>query len=371
LKDVARIELGASSTDSSATFNGKPVLALGAYPTGDAAPAAVRRAVADSLAQLRRRLPDGLQLDMIFDFTPALEARTRENAPECLLVDVQFPDAASSERTQKELAECTRLVRQVRGVRDVLSFTENPFDTFSGHPCLLVCLARADQRTGTRHEMGWAVRAALERVPTAVFRVRELGREGHSYAYPIELVVTGPDAGKVRELTDALSARSQKTKKLTDLWVNPDTRPTSQLYLDIDRTKTASLGVGLTDLFNVVETYMGSKYVTDLNSFGRTWHVTLGFEKDPKRIDGLKELQVRTNEGKMVRLSSVLTVRTVDGAVAIERIDAYPAFRISANPVTALSVEKARALCESEFDDARRALHLPAGYRLIWLRGEN
>jgi multidrug efflux pump subunit AcrB len=365
LRDVARVEL-ASSTDNCASFNGKPGVALGVHPTGEVRSEDVSRTIAAALARLRPDLPDGLDLQVVFDFTPNLQAPESAKAPEYLLIDVQLPDAASPERTQKSLLECDKLLRGVRGVRDVLAFSANPFDTFSGGPCLLVRLVGADQRKNTRHEMVWAVRARLEQVQEAVVRVRELGRDP-SCAYPIELAVTGPDAGKVRELTDRLGERMRKSKKLLDVWVNPASRPRPQLVLEIDHTKAATLGVGLTDLYNTLQTYTGSTYINDFNRFGRTVQITLAHDADPKRVEDLKNLQVRNKEGKMVKLSTLLTVRTVDGAAAIERIDEQSAIRVSANPVVALSVEKARALCETEFGEARRALHLPTAYRLIWL----
>jgi hypothetical protein len=45
-----------------------------------------------------------------------------------------------------------------------------------------------------------------------------------------------------------------------------------------------------------------------------------------------------------------------------------PAVEISANPAAEVSLEQARTLSGTQFEEVRRALRLPAEYRLIWLR---
>ena len=49
---------------------------------------------------------------------------------------------------------------------------------------------------------------------------------------------------------------------------------TPQLYLDIDREKAQTLGIDIADVFNALQSVLGSAYVNDFNLFGRTWQVT-------------------------------------------------------------------------------------------------
>ena len=44
-----------------------------------------------------------------------------------------------------------------------------------------------------------------------------------------------------------------------------------QLYADVDRTKAMQLGVDVQDVFDTMQTYLGSIYVNDFNRFGRTY----------------------------------------------------------------------------------------------------
>src|SRR5262249_44609189 len=47
-----------------------------------------------------------------------------------------------------------------------------------------------------------------------------------------------------------------------------------QLYADIDRVKAKAQDVQVTDLFDTLQTYLGSLYVNDFNYLGRVYRVT-------------------------------------------------------------------------------------------------
>ena len=76
---------------------------------------------------------------------------------------------------------------------------------------------------------------------------------------------------------------------------------TPQLFLDIDRTKVASLGVSLDDVNQTLDMYLGSLYVNSFNEFGRHWQVTLQADGNFRnRVEDINLLQVRNNLGQMV-----------------------------------------------------------------------
>ena len=67
---------------------------------------------------------------------------------------------------------------------------------------------------------------------------------------------------------------------------------TPQLYVDIDRTKVASLGVPLDDVNQTLQIYLGSLYVNNFNAFGRHWQVNVQAEGDYRnRVDDINLLE--------------------------------------------------------------------------------
>src|SRR5262249_39658996 len=153
-------EVGPSGPPSEAFLDDRPAVALFVHLTGDVAPQKVRAALQEKLDAIRDRLPDGLTLDVAFDFTANLEKREKTASAGYVLLDLDFP-SASAERAGDVLKRGGALLRRLPGVRRVLALSENPFDLFGGRPCLLVLLDPADQRKAGREEVLRAIRTRL------------------------------------------------------------------------------------------------------------------------------------------------------------------------------------------------------------------
>ena len=106
LRDVGTVELGPDRPQSQAFQEDKPIVALVVYLTGDVPPRKVRAAIQVKLGEIRSRLPEGLNLNVPFDFTANQETPGQFTTPEYLELDLDFPNTASAERiveTQKPL----------------------------------------------------------------------------------------------------------------------------------------------------------------------------------------------------------------------------------------------------------------------------
>src|ERR1700751_485621 len=72
------------------------------------------------------------------------------------------------------------------------------------------------------------------------------------------------------EAAGTIMSRAAQTPGLNQVFTLFE-NSTPQLYLDIDRTKAPLLGVNVPDVFNALQTYLGSSYVNDFNLLGRTF----------------------------------------------------------------------------------------------------
>jgi multidrug efflux pump len=118
-----------------------------------------------------------------------------------------------------------------------------------------------------------------------------------------------------------------------------------QLYADVDRVKAEKLGVPLANVFDTLQVYLGSYYVNNFNEFGRTWQVNI--QADPRfrdRVDDIALLQVRNNQGLMLRLGTLLSVRDTSGPVMLLQYNLYPAAAITGNTAPGTSSGQAIAL---------------------------
>ncbi len=349
LKDVANFEIGRRQPQSQAFLAGKPVVSLVVRLTGES-PAKVRAAVRERLALLQARLPEGVELHTAFDFTASLEKPDQAAASECLLLDLDLPAGSTAERIGKTLERSETLLRQVPGVRQVLSLSENPFDLFSGGPCQLVLLSPAEQGKTSREEVIRTIRDRLNEIMDMTLRVRDLAQPGMfpRCGYPIDLALSGPEASRVRDWAQKLTELLVRSQKLTDVWSNRASAPHGRWVVDIDRQKAAALGVSPSDVVNTLQVYQGTLADNDFTSFGRTWRVAVQFSGNTgDRSKDLRSLQVRNKNGQMVSLGTLIELREGTEPLALDFLDYQPMVALTANLQTGVSAEQARKLCEA------------------------
>src|SRR5262249_48640229 len=371
LRDVARVELGASLGHSRATLDGKTVVALVIHPTEEANPRELSTALQKRPAKGRPQLPAGLTLDIPYDFTANRERPNRSPTREFLLLDLDTPSVASAEHTGETLARCEALLRAVPGVQHVLALSENPFDLFGSRPCLLVLLTPTEQRKTGRPKIIDAIRNEAKAIKGATVRLRDLSEPDRfpRCGYPIDLAVHGPEADRVRQWAGKLGERLGRSSKLTDAWVNQDSAPRPQQFVEIDREAAARLGVSPEDIVASLQAYVGVQRVADVNHFGRSRRVEIKTEGGAgKSAEELRRLKIRSSRGQMIPLSTLITVRESTGPPVLDFLDHFPMVEVTANPAPGESVAELRKLCEQLANEVRTELGLAASYRLTWLQ---
>jgi multidrug efflux pump len=136
-----------------------------------------------------------------------------------------------------------------------------------------------------------------------------------------------------------------------------------QLDAEVDRAQAKAQGVALTDLFETLQVYLGSQYVNDFNSFGRTYRVMAQadgrFRDAPEDIGKLK---TRNVDGAMVPIASMVHIAQSYGPDPVIRYNGYPAADLvgEADP-RVLSSNQALAAVEAMAPQV-----LPAGMSFEW-----
>jgi multidrug efflux pump subunit AcrB len=96
------------------------------------------------------------------------------------------------------------------------------------------------------------------------------------------------------------------------------------LKVDLDRDKALRMGVAVSDVFSTLQSYLGSYYVNDFSYLGRSWQVKImGDQLSRRNVDDIYAINVRSNTGAMVPLSSILTVSLSTGPQNISRYNNY------------------------------------------------
>ncbi len=136
---------------------------------------------------------------------------------------------------------------------------------------------------------------------------------------------------------------------------------TPQLAIDINRNQAKALQVDIDDIFNTLQTYLGSQYVNNFTLGRRTYRVYVQadqqFRSNPKDIS---RLYVRSTQDAMIPLSNLVTVTPTTGAQSINHYNLNRSIEI--NGVAAPGVSSGQALRAME----ETAAMLPPGMGYEW-----
>ncbi|QYD68160.1 efflux RND transporter permease subunit [Paraburkholderia edwinii] len=99
-----------------------------------------------------------------------------------------------------------------------------------------------------------------------------------------------------------------------------------QLEVKVDRVKAKAQGVALSDLFDTLQTYLGSMYVNDFNKFGRVYRVMAQADTGYRQhAADIANLRTRNSRGEMVPIGSMVTIVPTYGPDPVMRYNGYPA----------------------------------------------
>lgn len=270
-----------------------------------------------------------------------------------LLVNVQLPDASSVQRTQSVMERVDRIARSIPGVKHTVSVVGQSLilnlNAFN-YGSMYVMLDEFENRRG-REKSGDAIADALRRRCESEIQEAVIGIFG---APPVDglgttggfkMIVENRTNLPIEELqrsVDNLCDEANKTAGLQGVFTGLRSN-TPWLFLDIDRTKVRSEGISMEDVFDTIQTYVGSYYVNNFNDFGRSWQVNIQadaqFRDQPEDI---LKLKVPNVQKQMVPLATLATLRDMSGPVMLMRYNMYSAAPV--NGATSADVSSGQAV---------------------------
>ena len=249
-----------------------------------------------------------------------------------LIAGVKMPEGASIERTDRALQKIAEIALSIEGVESEIAFPGlNPLQ-FTNTPnsgVAFFTLKPFDQRERSaaeiNAELNEKIAGLLEGFAFALMPppIQGLGN-GSGYSLFIEdraALGYGELQNAVNAFQGAVSQTPGMGFPITSYQAN-----VPQLDAQVDRVKAKAQGVPLTELFETLQTYLGSAYVNDFNMFGRTWQVVA--QADSSFRDGVEDiakLRTRNDRGEMVPIGGLVTISETYGPDPVIRFNGYPA----------------------------------------------
>jgi multidrug efflux pump len=303
----------------------------------------------------------GLLVLTVVQFVDAPTGFIPEQDKGFIILNVQLPDSASVERTERLMGRIEKVARDTPGVKHTVGISGQSLILNANAPNLGSMYILLDEFK-SRRAPGKSAEAIAEEIRRRCQKEVRGALVSTFGGPPVEgLGTTGgfkliiEDRGnlgldQLQRVSDRIVARGNKTEGLEGLY-NSSRASTPWLYLDIDRTKCLTLGLAPSDVFSTLQVYLGSFYVNNYNQFNRTWQVNVQADHDFRdEVDKIKQLQVRNKQGQMIRLGTLLDVRDISGPVMVMRYNMYSATAITGNASRGASSGQAIALLQEIAD---------------------
>lgn len=290
-----------------------------------------------------------------------------------VIVALQLPSATSLSETNKIVQLATQKLLAIDGVENAVGFSgfsgatrANSSDAGAIFPVLESFEVRENKgltlesiMDRMRAEMATIKDAFIVVIPPPP--VRGIGSAGGFKIMLQDKAGRGPLVLSQAARDLAAAANSPDNPAATSAYTFFDIN-TPQIFLDIDREKAERLNVPVSRVFEALEVYIGSTFVNEFNYLGRTFRVTAQADA-PYRLtaDDALRIRVRSQDGQMVPLGSIATVKDVAGPARVPRYNLYPAAAVSGDTAPGYSTGETLATMERLADQI-----LPDGIGYEW-----
>jgi multidrug efflux pump subunit AcrB len=279
----------------------------------------------------------------------------------------RFHSGASLQRTTETLRAAEALARDNPAVANTVAFAGFDGATFSNAPnaaAIFITMKEAESRP-IADEVANQLRGAMSQLTAGnILIIAPPPVSGLGTGGGFKMIIEDRSNAGLPALEGAAFAMmgaAGQAEGIAGAFTTFNVR-TPRLYADIDRERAEQLGVPVENIFSTLGTYLGSTYINDFNYLGRTFRVTA--QADAPYRDDLSDvgrLRTRSDNGAMVPLDAVMSLRNDSGAYRVVRYNLYRAAELQGDTLPGYSSGQSLDTMEALADRV-----LPEGFDYEW-----
>ncbi len=285
-----------------------------------------------------------------------------------LFVTYELPDASSTTRSIEVLDTVMSILSHTKGIKHYAGLGGLNVINFSMKPnagTVFSQLEPWDERKDKSLQLQGIIDtlnkkfAAIKSARILVISppaIPGLGQTG-GFTFELQQRSSTDDVKQFEQVVNNFLMEANKRKELKGVF-SFFTAKTPAFQVNVDREQAKKLGVNIADIYQTLQTFLGSSYVNDFTTYGRNFRVVAqadeAFRGD---IKDLSQYYVKNSSGTMVPLSAVTTYKVIENAPVISHFNIFRNAEINGNAAPGYSSGQAiEALKEVA------AKSLPEGY---------
>ncbi|OPZ98882.1 MAG: Efflux pump membrane transporter BepE [Planctomycetes bacterium ADurb.Bin412] len=265
-----------------------------------------------------------------------------------MMISAQLPDGASLERTERAMDKITEIAHGVPGVEHTIVIGGiSPLDNSASlaNTGIVYLMLKDWGERGPGEDMRSIYQnlarklADVQDAATLVLippPIQGLGLSG-GFQMQVELTDGSYDFNRLQQATDALVS-SAKTNPTIQAAFTPFRSQTPQLAVRVDRAQAETLDVPVGDVYETIQSYLGSTYANLYTKFGHNFMVFAQADANHRlTADDIKNYYVRNRSGQMVPLGSLVDIQSAQGPALISLYNLFPTATINGSAATGFS----------------------------------
>ena len=286
-----------------------------------------------------------------------------------IFMNVQLPEGATRNRTQAFVDKIYPLLKEEPGVDNIMGIVGVSMIGGSGENVAMVIVTlhpwneRTDKSLSSSNILN-KLRAKVTGMPEAEVQLFEppaimgLGMSG-GMDYRLQ-ALNSNDPQKLETALKGFLAKINQDPNILYAYTTY-TAQTPNYFITIDRDKAEAMKVNIGSIYSVLQNYLGSSYVNDVNFGTQVNKVMIQADwKYRKDLESIKKLHVQNNNGEMVPLEALITMNKVLSPRTVSRYNQYPSASITAVQSPASSTGQAMGALET------LSQSLPSGFGYDW-----
>lgn len=288
-------------------------------------------------------------------------------------VNIQLPEGAALPRTEKIVNKVSNILQKAEGVEDVL--TVSGWSMLTGLPAPNTGMACVILKNWSKRKPEYLhVESIIKRVneklysiskaDVVAFNVPPIMGLGTAGGFNYELLLNKSSGKTVQDLAEVMRAVVYEANQQPEIGIAYSTFQSKvpQIFIKVNRKKARKLGVHISEIFNTLQTYLGSSYVNEFNKFGKVFQVLVqAEEKYRRKIKTIYGLYVRNNKNEMVPLGTLITIKPVFGPAVLNHYNMFTSVSIHGSAAKGYSSGQAIAAMERVSKNV-----LPRGFTYSW-----
>ncbi|WP_279482837.1 efflux RND transporter permease subunit [Aureimonas sp. SK2] len=288
----------------------------------------------------------------IFAFTIVPSELAPDEDRGAIIVRAEGPEGASPAYMSEKMRALEAVVREANGedgpMRAILTVL-SPGRSGQGQPTVGILIVQLKD-WAEREETQMAFQERLQDALPAVTGVRAFAINpnglGQGGGRPVSMVVKGPDRAVLDAWSQEIVEKGRSIPGLINLDSDyDDTKP--QIRVSMDRSRASALGVDARAIGETLQIMFGEAEITRYVERGEEYEVILQARNEDRLTPGdIDNVFVRSGQGELIPLSSVVIREEVGTVRELERLDRQPSITIGANLAPSLSLGDALSQLE-------------------------